>query len=48
MFATMIARTAKDIDHLIETLPSEESSTELQVRQTEALQSFDFAESSTL
>jgi len=31
MFATMIARTAKDIDILIESLPSEESSTELQL-----------------
>lgn len=31
LFATLIARTAKDIDHLIESLPSEESSTELQV-----------------
>jgi len=31
MFATMIARTAKDIDHLIESLPSEESSHELQL-----------------
>ena len=31
MFAAMIARCAKDIDVLIESLPSEESSTELQV-----------------
>jgi len=31
LFATLIARTAKDIDHLIESLPSEESSTELQL-----------------
>lgn len=31
MFATLIARCAKDIDTLIESLPSEESSQELQV-----------------
>jgi len=31
MFAAMIARCAKDIDFLIESLPSEESSTELQL-----------------
>jgi len=31
VFASLIARTAKDIDHLIESLPSEESSTELQL-----------------
>ena len=34
MFAAMIARCAKDIDVLIESLPSEESSTELQVNLT--------------
>lgn len=31
LFATLIARCAKDIDTLIESLPSEESSQELQV-----------------
>lgn len=31
LFTTLIARCAKDIDTLIESLPSEESSTELQV-----------------
>lgn len=31
LFTTLIARSAKDIDTLIESLPSEESSTELQV-----------------
>ncbi|XP_023713312.1 mediator of RNA polymerase II transcription subunit 21 [Cryptotermes secundus] len=31
LFATLIARCAKDIDVLIESLPSEESSTDLQV-----------------
>lgn len=31
LFASLIARTAKDIDFLIDSLPSEECSTELQV-----------------
>ncbi|KAL3199116.1 hypothetical protein MRX96_043986 [Rhipicephalus microplus] len=31
LFATLIARTAKDIDVLIDSLPSEEASPELQV-----------------
>ena len=31
LFATLIARTAKDIDFLIESLPSEECSPALQV-----------------
>ena len=31
LFATLIARTAKDIDVLIDSLPSEESTPELQV-----------------
>jgi hypothetical protein len=31
LFATLIARCAKDIDVLIESLPSEDSSTDLQV-----------------
>lgn len=31
LFATLIARCAKDIDVLIESLPNEDSSTELQV-----------------
>ena len=34
MFAKLIARTAKDIDVLIDSLPSEESSLELQVGNT--------------
>ena len=38
IFAQLIARTAKDIDVLIESLPSEDASTELQVRiQTDQL-----------
>lgn len=32
LFTTLIARSAKDIDTLIESLPSEESSTELQLQ----------------
>lgn len=32
LFATMIARTAKDMDVLIDSLPSEEAAPELQVR----------------
>ncbi|XP_076312559.1 mediator complex subunit 21 isoform X2 [Tachypleus tridentatus] len=32
LFATLIARTAKDIDVLIDSLPSDESSPELQVK----------------
>lgn len=32
LFAQLIARTAKDIDILIDSLPSEESTPELQVR----------------
>lgn len=32
VFATLIARNAKDIDALIESLPSEDSSAELQVK----------------
>ena len=32
VFSKLIARTAKDIDVLIDSLPSEESSLELQVR----------------
>ncbi|XP_075218491.1 mediator of RNA polymerase II transcription subunit 21-like isoform X2 [Lycorma delicatula] len=31
LFATLIARTAKDIDVLIESLPNDDSSTELQI-----------------
>lgn len=31
LFAQLIARTAKDIDYLIEHLPNEESSVDLQV-----------------
>lgn len=32
LFATLIARTAKDVDVLIDSLPSEESTSALQVR----------------
>lgn len=35
VFATVIARNAKDIDALVESLPSEDSSAELQVSYTE-------------
>ncbi|XP_069619187.1 mediator of RNA polymerase II transcription subunit 21 isoform X3 [Ranitomeya imitator] len=38
LFAALIARTAKDIDVLIESLPSEESTAALQVRRAAALQ----------
>lgn len=39
LFATLISRCAKDIDTLIESLPSEESSTELQVQSLKRLES---------
>lgn len=38
LFATLISRCAKDIDTLIESLPSEESSTELQVQSLRLLE----------
>ncbi|XP_046840982.1 mediator of RNA polymerase II transcription subunit 21-like isoform X2 [Xenia sp. Carnegie-2017] len=38
LFASMIARTAKDIDCLIDSLPSDECSTELQMASLERLQ----------
>lgn len=38
LFATLISRCAKDIDTLIESLPSEESSTELQVQSLKRLE----------
>lgn len=38
LFATYISRCAKDIDTLIESLPSEESSTELQVQSLKRLE----------
>lgn len=38
LFATLISRCAKDIDTLIESLPSEESSTELQVQSLRRLE----------
>ncbi|XP_076472959.1 mediator of RNA polymerase II transcription subunit 21-like [Babylonia areolata] len=39
MFSKLIARTAKDIDVLIESLPSEESSLELQLASLQRLES---------
>lgn len=38
LFATLIARCAKDIDVLIESLPNEDSSTELQVQSLRRLE----------
>lgn len=38
LFATLIARCAKDIDVLIESLPNEDSSTELQVSSLKRLE----------
>ncbi|XP_077995808.1 mediator of RNA polymerase II transcription subunit 21-like isoform X1 [Glandiceps talaboti] len=38
LFAQLIARTAKDIDVLIDSLPSDESTTELQVSNNASLQ----------
>ncbi|XP_044738946.1 mediator of RNA polymerase II transcription subunit 21 [Chrysoperla carnea] len=38
LFSTLISRTAKDIDILIESLPSEESSTDLQVASLKRLE----------
>ncbi|CAB3995370.1 mediator of RNA polymerase II transcription subunit 21-like [Paramuricea clavata] len=38
LFAALIARTAKDIDFLIDSLPSEECSTELQIASLDKLQ----------
>ncbi|XP_050503127.1 mediator of RNA polymerase II transcription subunit 21 [Diabrotica virgifera virgifera] len=38
LFTTLIARCAKDIDTLIESLPSEESSTELQLQSLRILE----------
>lgn len=38
LFATVIARTAKDIDVLIESLPSEDSSPELQAKSLQRLE----------
>lgn len=38
LFSTLISRTAKDIDILIESLPSEENSTELQVASLKRLE----------
>jgi len=37
-FASMIARTVKDIDHLIDALPSEKSTTELQMKSLKQLE----------
>lgn len=39
LFASLISKCAKDIDILIESLPSEESSTELQVQSLKRLES---------
>lgn len=38
LFSTLITRCAKDIDHLIDSLPSDESSQELQVQSLETLE----------
>lgn len=38
LFSTLIARTAKDIEQLIDSLPSEESSQELQVQSLKRLE----------
>lgn len=38
LFTTLIARCAKDIDTLIESLPSEENSTELQLKSLQVLE----------
>ena len=38
LFAALIARTAKDIDFLIDSLPSEECSTELQIASLDKLE----------
>lgn len=40
VFATLIARNAKDIDVLIESLPSEDSSAELQVKKDMQIRTF--------
>lgn len=41
MFATLVARNAKDIDVLIDSLPSEESCAELQVGGTIPVLTYD-------
>jgi mediator of RNA polymerase II transcription subunit 21 len=38
LFSTLISRTAKDIDTLIESLPSEDSSVELQIQSLKILE----------
>ncbi|XP_067033215.1 mediator of RNA polymerase II transcription subunit 21-like isoform X2 [Acropora muricata] len=43
LFATLISRTAKDIDFLIESLPSEECSSALQVASLHKLESESYA-----
>jgi mediator of RNA polymerase II transcription subunit 21 len=48
LFSTLITRCAKDIDHLIDSLPSDESSQEVQVKSLEILEEENRAESSTL
>jgi len=48
LFATLISRTAKDIDFLIESLPSEECSPALQAASLHKLESESYAAGSKL
>lgn len=48
LFSTLITRCAKDIDHLIESLPSDESSQELQVQSLQMLEEDNRLESEKL
>lgn len=48
LFSTLITRCAKDIDHLIDSLPSDESSQELQVQSLQMLEEENRLESEKL
>lgn len=48
LFSTLITRCAKDIDHLIDSLPSDESSQELQVQSLQMLEEENRIESEKL
>lgn len=48
LFSTMITRCAKDIDHLIDSLPSDESSQDLQVQSLQMLEEDNRSESEKL
>lgn len=48
LFSTLITRCAKDIDHLIDSLPSDESSQELQVQSLQVLEEENRLESEKL